>query len=154
MLVFHTLISLVMLVPGFVVVNDLMKSHVSQGWTAAYLVTAVLTSATGFLLPAPGFLPSHGVGIISLVLLAVAIVGLYVFHLAGAWRGVYAASIVATVYFDVFVAVVQAFRKVPFLHVLAPTESELPFAIAQLVVLIIFVWLGFKAVRAFRPVAV
>ena len=110
MLTFHVLVSLAMLLPGVVIVAAMFDSRVPRTWTAAYLVLAVLTSATGFLLPASGFLPSHAFGILSLLLLAAAIVGLYVFHLAGAWRWVYAISIVLSLYLDVFVGVVQSFQ--------------------------------------------
>lgn len=153
MLTFHVLLSLVMLLPGVVIVAAMFDSRVPRTWTAAYLVLAVLTSATGFLLPAPGFLPSHAVGILSLILLGAAIVSLYVFHLVGAWRWIYAISIVLSLYFDVFVAVVQAFQKISFLNPLAPTGSEPPFAIAQSIVLVIAIALCVLAFRRFRPMA-
>ena len=89
------------------------------------------------------------VGIISLVLLVAVIVAYYVFHLAGAWRWIYAVGQVLTLYFLVFVLVAQFFKKVPALTALAPTLSEPPFAIAQTVVLVIFAWLTYSAARTF-----
>jgi hypothetical protein len=149
----HTVLSLVALVSGIVVVIGLLQGRIHGLWTTLYLVTSVATSVTGFGFPFDRFLPSHWVGVISLVLLAAALLARYGFHLAGAWRWVYAVSIVISVYFLAFVTVVQLFRKVPALHALAPTESEAPFAGAQLVVLAIFVWLAIAAARKFRPPA-
>ena len=128
---FHTLLSLAMLVAGFVVVKDLLHSHVDGAWMAVFLVTGVLTSATGFGFPFTRFIESHYVGMVSLVILALAILGLYVFKLAGPWRWIFALSVVLAFYFDALVAIAQLFRKVPALG--APTAtSEPPFVAAQL----------------------
>ena len=113
----------------------------------------ILTSLTGFPLAPFGFDPPRAVGVLSLVLLATAIVALYAFGLRGAWRWIYAVTAIAALYLDVFVGVFQAFLKVPSVHDLAPTQSEPPFAIAQGVVLLIFVGLGIFAVRRFHPAA-
>jgi hypothetical protein len=112
-----------------------------------------LTSVTGFFFPFDHLLPSHIIGIISLAVLAVAMLALYVYHLAGAWRWIYVVSAVAALYFNLFVGVFQAFQKLPFLQPLAPTQSEPPFLAAQLVVLAIILVLGILAVVRFRPVA-
>ena len=122
-----------------------------DGWTALFLATTVLTSVTGFFFPVTGFLPSHAVGILSLVFLAAALFAFYVYHLAGAWRWIYVVGAVVALYFNVFVGVVQAFRKVSFLEPLAPTQSEPPFLVAQLAVMAIFIVLGVLAVRRFHP---
>ena len=150
---FHTVISLVQLVAGIVVVLQLLGGRSSNGWTVLYLVSVAATCLTGFALPAPGFLPSHAVGILSLVLLLVVVLARYRFHLAGAWRWIYAVGIVITVYFDAFVTVVQTFLKVPAAHSLAPTGAEPPFAITQGIVLLIFVVFGIVAAIRFRPAA-
>jgi hypothetical protein len=141
----HVVISLIALVSGFVAVYGLLTPRKLEGWTLIYLVTIVATSVTGFFLPADRFLPSHAVGIISLVILAAAIAGRYVFHLAGAWRWIYAAGLVAALYLNAFVGVVQAFQKISALHALAPTQSEPPFAIVQVVVLVAFAVVGILA---------
>jgi hypothetical protein len=122
-----------------------------DGWTALFLATTVLTSVTGFFFPVAGFLPSHAIGILSLVFLAAALLAFYVYRLAGAWRWIYVVGAVVALYFNVFVGVVQAFRKVSFLEPLAPTQSEPPFLVAQLVVMAIFIVLGVLAVRKFHP---
>ena len=119
------------------------------GLTAGQCTT--LTSLTGFGFPFHKLLPSHVVGALSLIALALAIVGLYVFRFAGSWRWIYAVSIVVAFWFNSFVAVVQAFQKIPFLHAFAPTQSEPPFAIAQIVVLLIIVWLIYASVKRFHP---
>ena len=146
----HVLISLAGLGSGFVVVYGLLTGKRMDGWTAIFLVTTVLTSATGFLFPVEHLLPSHIVGIISLVVLAAAIAARYVFHLAGAWRVVYVVGSVLALYLNCFVAVVQAFLKVPALHALAPTGKEPPFLVAQLVVMAVFIGLGVVATKRFR----
>jgi hypothetical protein len=121
-----------------------------NGWTALFLATTVATSVTGFGFPFEHLLPSHKIGILSLLVLAVAILARYTFHLAGAWRWIYVVGATIALYFNVFVAVVQSFLKVPALKAMAPTQSEPPFLIAQLVVLALFSVLGFFAVKRFR----
>ena len=122
-------------------------------WTAIFLATTVLTSATGFLFPFNKLLPSHVVGIISLVVLAIALLALYGLHLAGAWRWIYVAAAVLALYLNVFVGVVQAFQKLAFLQPFAPTQTEAPFIVAQVLVLAIFAALGVLVVRSFHPEA-
>ena len=146
----HTVLSLIGILAGIVVLFGMFGSNRLPGWTAVFLATTVLTCVTGFFFPIDKILPSHIVGIITLVVLAVAIVALYVYRLAGSWRWIYVASAVLSLYLNAFVGVVQAFLKVPFLNALAPTQSEPPFAIAQGMV-VIFVVLGILAVRSFHP---
>src|SRR6202165_4969546 len=147
----HVVLSLVGIFAGLVVVFGMFSSKSLEGWTALFLATTVLTSATGFFFPRDHILPSHIVGIISLVVLAIAILALYARHLAGPWRWIYVVSAVVALYLNVFVGVVQAFQKLPLLASLAPTQSEPPFLIAQAVVLVIFIVLGIVAVRSFHP---
>lgn len=147
---FHTLLSLVWLAAGFPVVAGLLHSRMSNVWTVTFLVTGVLTCLTGYGFASP-FMPSHVVGALSLIALALAIVGLYVKHLAGAWRWLFAVGMVVSFYFNVFVAVVQAFRKIPFLNAFAPTQSEPPFAIVQTIVLLVTAWLIYSTVKKFHP---
>ena len=149
----HTWISLFAIVLGLAVVLAMMRGQrSSSGLTGTFLALAFLTSATGFLFPFSGLKPSHVVGAIALVVVAVAAYALYGARLNGIWRGIYAGSVVASVYFLVFVGVAQLFAKVPALAAMAPTQSEPPFAIAQGLVLVLFVVLGTVAIRA-RPVA-
>jgi hypothetical protein len=147
---FHVALSLVGIGAGFVVLFGLLARKRLDGWTALFLITTVATSVTGFGFPVPHLLPSHYVGILSLVVLALAIVARYPMHLAGAWRRVYVIGAVVAQYFNVFVLVAQSFQKVPALHALAPTQTEPPFAIAQGAVLILFVVLGTLAAKKFR----
>jgi hypothetical protein len=147
----HVAISLLGIATGIVVLAGMIKGEQLPAWTAVFLVTTVATSVTGFMFPATALLPSHIVGAISLVVLVVALAALCKFRLAGFWRGLYVTSAVLALYLNVFVGVVQAFQKLPPLHQLAPTQSETPFALAQLVVLVLFAALGVLAVRRFRP---
>ena len=147
----HTVISLVGIVSGLVVLFGLLTGRRLDGWTAVFLATTVATSVTGFGFPVDRFLPSHAVGLISLVVLGVAIVARYRRRLAGTWRPIYVVAAVVALYFNVFVGIVQAFRRVAALNTLAPTQSEPPFQIAQLGALVLFVALGIVAVVRFRP---
>ena len=149
----HTVISLIALASGGVVVADLFAPRVRRSWTALFLVAAVLTSATGFGFPFHGVLPSHVLSGIALATLAAAIYALYVAHLSGLWRLTYAISIVANLFFLVFVGIVQAFGKIPLLHGLAPNGNELPVTVSQIVALFIFVALGVAAAKVFHPPA-
>jgi hypothetical protein len=147
----HVIISLIGILSGFVVLFDMYGSKVRPGWTRIFLISTILTSVTGFFFPFTKLLPSHIVGIISLFILAVALLALYRSNLAGHARWIYVATAVAALYLNVFVLAVQAFLKIPALKSLAPTQSEPPFAIAQGVVLIVFIGLFIGAVRSFRP---
>jgi hypothetical protein len=147
----HTALSIIGIVAGFAALAGLLRGELREGSTAIFLGATAATCITGFLFPFDQFLPSHWVGVICSIALAVAIYALYSAHLAGAWRITYVIAAMLALYLNTFVLVVQAFRKVPFLHALAPTESELPFAAAQGVVFLLFVGLTVAAVRAFHP---
>jgi hypothetical protein len=147
----HVVISLIGIASGLVVLWGMLASARLPGWTALFLASTILTSVTGFMFPINGVTPGLVVGAISLVLLAVALLALYAFGLAGAWRWVYVATALVALYLNVFVGIVQAFQKLPFLQPLAPTQSEPPFAAAQLAVLALFLVLGWLATRRFHP---
>jgi hypothetical protein len=146
----HVVLSLVGIGSGFIVLFGLLSGKRLDGLTTLFLVTTVATSVTGFGFPVDHLMPSHIVGIISLVVLTAAIVARYTFNLAGAWRRIYVIGAVMALYFNVFVLVVQAFRRVPALNAMAPTQSEPPFLVAQLVVMAFFIWLGIAATKRFR----
>ena len=147
----HTLISLVAILAGFVVLRAMWANRRADRWTAWFLATTILTSATGFVLPADKILPSHVVGILSLVILAVACYARYGKRMSGIWRLGFVLGAVGALYFNVFVLVVQLFLKVPALHELAPKQNEPPFAIAQAAVLLAFVAAGVFSARRFHP---
>lgn len=146
----HVLLSVIGIVSGLVVAAGLVRSRHFGGWTVVFLATTFATSLTGFGFHRDQVLPSHVVGVISIAFLALALLALYVFALARAWRRVYVVCAIVALYLNVFVLVVQAFQKVPALHDLAPTQSELPFLFAQALVLVAFVVLGVRAVLRFR----
>ena len=141
----HVLMSLIGIFAGLVVMIGFLTSKSLPGWTTVFIWTTVATSVTGFFFPFHRLLPSHVIGIISLVVLAVAIYALYSRHLAGAWRRIYAVTAMLALYLNVFVLIAQLFMKVPALKALAPTQTEGPFKLTQLVVLVVFVVLTILA---------
>ena len=149
----HVAISLLGILSGFIVLRGLLTSQRLDRWTLVFLLTTIYTNASGFGFPFFQVLPSHIIGALSLVILAVAVVARYVKHMNGAWRWIYTVSAVTALYFNVFVLIVQLFRRVPSLTALAPTQSEPPFAIVQGLVFVAFAWLGVRAVKRFHPAA-
>lgn len=147
----HVLISLAAIAAGIVVLAGMLRADRVGGWTALFLALTMLTSLTGFLFPIKGFTPALGTGLVSVVVLLVALWALYGGHLTGAWRWVYVVCAVVALYLNVLVLIVQAFLKVPPLHALAPNGSEPPFLTAETLALIVFVGLGMLALRRFYP---
>jgi hypothetical protein len=152
----HVFISLIGIASGFLVMTGLLGSNRMGGMTALFLTTTILTSATGFLFPFTELLPSHVIGIVSLVLLAIAVFALYGRRLSGIWRGVYVVTAMLSLYLNVFVLVIQSFLKVPALHALAPSvpPAEPPFLVVQGLVLLFFIIVIVGAARRFHPPAV
>ena len=149
----HVWLSAIGIVTGIVALYGLLTGHLFGLITGLFLLTTLLTSVTGFPLPPYGIDPPRILGVISLVFLALAIAAIYVFHLAGHWRWIFVVTAVASLYLNVFVAIVQAFQKLIFLKPLAPTQSEPPFLIAQLLALGLFVAFSVVALMRFRPAA-
>lgn len=149
----HVVLSFVGILAGLVVLFGLLRNNPLDNWTHVFLVTTVATTLTGFLFPFGGFTPAIGTGIVSCLVLAPTILARYAFNLAGPWRRIYVIGAVVSLYLNCFVLVVQAFLKVPALHALAPAGKEPPFALAQGLVLVLFVIAGFLAVRRFHPAA-
>jgi hypothetical protein len=146
-------VSLVALSAGLLVVGGRLGASRHPGITAVFLflATTVWTCVSGLLLPFSGLLPSHVFAMLSLVVLALALLALYAFRLKGPWRWVYVVSALTALCLNVFVAVVQAFQTVALLQPLSPTQSEPLFLIAELAVLAVFVVLGALALRWFHP---
>ena len=151
--ILHVVISLIGIVSGFVVLSALFKSQSKPGMTALFLISTILTNATGFMFPFEKLLPSHVIAIISLVLLAIACFALYGMKAQGAWRPIYVVTAITSLYLNVFVLVIQSFLKIGPLHELAPSvpPSEPPFAIVQGIVLVLFIIATIGSVRRFRP---
>lgn len=146
----HVVISLIGILTGVVVLIGLISGRRLNGWTAWFLTSTVGTSVTGFFFPFHGVTPGIILGIISLLLLAVAIFARYFRRFVGAWRGIYVVTAMIALYLNVFVLIAQLFQKVPALKALAPTQTELPFLVAQLSTLLIFVVLTIAAALRFR----
>ena len=149
----HVIISLIAIVSGLIVMFGLLGSKPMPGLTAIFLLFTILTSATGFLFPFKELLPSHMIGILSLVLLAIACFALYSQKLSGMWRWVYVVTALVSLYLNCFVLVIQSFLKIPVLTALAPGNppSGPVFGVVQLIVLAFFVLMTFRAVKRFHP---
>jgi len=145
----HVAISLLGILSGVFVVYGMISNRRLNGWTPTFLATTFLTSFTGFFFPFKGVTPGIVVGIISLAVLALAYVARYRRDLAGGWRPTYVISATVALYFNVFVLIVQLFEKVPALKTLAPTQSEPPFLVSQVVVMAFFIVAGIAAVKKF-----
>ena len=157
----HVIISVIAIVSGILAALGMLSARLMPGMTTLFLILTVATSVTGFMFPTPvdaphviGSLdPPKVIGVISLIFLALAILALYSYKLAGSWRGIYVISAIIALYFNCFVLVVQSFQKIAFFHALAPTQKEPPFAVAQAILLVLFVGLGIAAFRKFRPLS-
>ena len=146
----HVIISLIAIGTGFIVVYGLVNAKLLSPWNGVFLVTTILTSLTGFAFPNPRITPGIILGILSMIVLAVALVALYIFHLRGRWRRTYAITAMIALYFNAFVLVAQTFEHVPAFHALAPTGTEMPFKVAQTLLLLLFIVLITIAARKFR----
>lgn len=149
--ILHVVISLIAIVAGYVVVAEFLASKRLGFWNTLFLATTVLTTLTGFLFPNLTLTPAVITGILSSVVLAIALFAFYGKHLGGKWRAIYVITAIIALWFNSFVLVVQTFQKIVFFRALAPTQSEPPFLIAQVALLALVVVLGFLAVRKFRP---
>jgi hypothetical protein len=154
MLTVHLVVCFIALLAGALVLIALCRGRHQPTWASVLLLSTALVSLTGFALPSPPGTPTPDpariVGVIELVLVLIAALALYVYHLARFWRAVYIVTITLAVYFNVFVTVVQAFMKIGFLHALAPTGKEPPFLIAQLLALGLLIMIGVTAFRRFH----
>jgi hypothetical protein len=147
----HVVLSLIGIVSGAVVLFGMLGAMRLGGWTPLFLGATVLTSVTGFFFHSAAIGPPHVVGVISLAVLAVAIVAAHVYERAKSWHWIYIVGAVAALYLNAFIGVVQAFQKLPFLNPLAPTQTEPPFLAAQLAVPVLFIALGIVSVKRFHP---
>ena len=149
----HVVVSLIAIATGVIVVGSLLVSKRVDGWTLGFLATTLATIVTGFLFPFHGFTPAIGLGILSTAVLLALVLARYAFRFAGSWRWIYAASVVVALYLNVFVLIAQSFQKISFLRNVAPTQSEPPFVVVQVLVLLLFVGLGAGAIRRFHSSA-
>jgi hypothetical protein len=94
---FHVVISLIAIASGVVVTIGMWRAQRLPGWSAVFLATTIATSVAGFLFHSKSFGAPHVVGVISLVILAIALFALYGYRLAGAWRWIYVAGTLGVV---------------------------------------------------------
>ena len=149
----HVLISLIAIASGIIVMFGMLGGGKMPGLTAIFLLFTILTSVTGFMFSFEQLLPSHIIGILSLVLLLIACIALYATKLSGVWRPIYVVTALASLYLNIFVLIVQGFLKVPALHALAPGNppNGPAFAVIQGLVLLFFVIVIVGAWRRFKP---
>ena len=146
----HVILSLIGIGTGFIVLFGLISGRLLSPWNGVFLATTILTSLTGFAFPNTKVTPGIVLGILSMIVLAIALLALYVFHLKGGWRRTYAITAMIALYFNVFVLIAQTFEHVPAFHVLAPTGTEAPFKVAQTLLLVVFAILITAAAKKFR----
>jgi hypothetical protein len=158
----HVIITLIAIASGLIVVFGLIGSHRLPKLTALFWLTTVLTSVTGFMFflaptQAKMFTPAAGAGVVATVVFLVALFALYVRHLYGKWRWIYAITTVISLYLNVFVLIVQSFEKIKLINPAAPMvgppfapPTDFQFAVTQGVMLVIFVMLGLIAAIKFR----
>jgi hypothetical protein len=151
--VIHVVISLVGIAAGIPLMAAMIGGRPLGVANMVFLVATVATTLTGFLFPFHGFDPAIGVGIVSTIALAVALLALYGGHLAGFWRPAYTVGVTLALYLNVFVGVVQSFQKIPFLQGADPNHQPPAFAVVQGAVLIGFIVIGVFATKRFHPVA-
>lgn len=151
--VFHVVLSLIGIAAGFIALGGWLRGHLRSGWTVVFLVTTIATVLTGFVFPFTVVTPAIVFGIISTVVLAIAVFALYRQHLLGRWRLAFLLSALFALYLNTFVLIVQAFQKVGPLNALAPTGTEPPFAVAQILLLVVFIALGYRLLRRSVPFA-
>lgn len=144
---FHVVLSLIGIIAGFVALGGWLSGHLRSGWTAVFLASTIATTVTGFLFPITVFTPALGVGIISALVLTISVLALYLRHLVGRWRLAFLLSAVFALYLNSFVLVAQAFQKIGPLNALAPTGTEAPFAIAQVLLLLAFLAVAYRLSR-------
>jgi hypothetical protein len=149
----HVVISLIAIVAGLIVMFGMLGPYRAGGLTGIFLLFTILTSVTGFMFPFSGITPGILIGILSVVLLAIACLALYAMKASGPWRWIYAVTALASLYLNVFVLIVQGFVKIPSLHALAPGNppNGPAFAVTQGIVLLFFVVVIIGAVRRFKP---
>jgi hypothetical protein len=148
--IIHVLISLIGIGTGLIVLFGLLNGKLVSPWNGIFLLFTILTSVTGFMYPFEKVTPGIILGILSMIVLAIALLALYAFHLKGIWRTTYVVTAMIALYFNCFVLIAQSFMKVPALHALAPTGTEAPFKIAQLLLLVITIILIVMAAKRFR----
>jgi hypothetical protein len=146
----HVIISLIGIGTGFIVLLGLFRGKLLVPWNGIFLVATILTSVTGFFFPFTKVTPGIILGVLSLIALVIAVFALYVRHLSGGWRRAYAITAMTAQYFNVFVLIAQLFRKVPALHAIAPTGTEVPFKVSQLILLVLFIYFIAIAAKRFR----
>jgi hypothetical protein len=146
----HTLLSVIGIFAGLVLAGGWLSGKQLERWSLLFLVTTFLTNLSGFGFPFTVLLPGHVIGALSLLILPFVVVARYGKHLAGGWRKVYVIGSMVLLYFNAFILVVQLFKRIPGLIAAAPTQKEPPFAITQLIVLALFLWLGREAVKGSR----
>ena len=146
----HTVLSFIAIGLGIVATARLLGAGYASRWTRHFFMAAAAVTLSGFAFPFLGVTPAFATGIVSTVILAAWLLARYRFQLVGVWRPIYALSIVASLYLLIFVTIAQAFQKIPFLSALAPTQSEAPFVVSQVIALGLFAVIAVSAVRRFR----
>jgi hypothetical protein len=143
--VIHVIISLIGILSGLVVVYGFLTGKRLPSWNGLFLVMTIATSVTGFFFPFHGITPGIILGIVSLVILALALLALN-----KGWTKIYIVTASLAEFFNVLVLITQSFQKIPALHKFAPTGKEPIIAISQGLAFLLFGVLAWVAIRRSR----
>jgi hypothetical protein len=146
----HAFIGIVAIFMGFVVLFGLLNGKLSRPWNAVFLLTTLLTSASGLLFSSTKVTPGIVLGIVSLIILGIAIIALYGFHLQGLWRTSYVLSSMVPFYFNLAILFAIGFVRIPTLRQLASATDGTAFKIAEALLLVLATSVIAIAVRKFR----
>jgi len=122
--VLHVVITLIAIAAGLIFFGALSSGRWLGFINGLFLDFTILTSVTGFLFPFKGVTPAIIFGVISIILLAIALLALYLFKIVGVWRRIYLVTALIAQWLNMVVLVVQSFQKIPALHALAPKGNE------------------------------
>jgi hypothetical protein len=148
----HVMIGLVGIGLGLVVMFRILTGRRLYRLPPLFFVATLTAILTGFGFPQTCLLPTHIIGILSIVVLAVTIPACCVFHREGVWRDVFVIGSATTLYLSIFVFLMKVLLKFPALHALAPTQRQKcpPFLISQFIILALFVAVTNLAIKKFH----
>jgi hypothetical protein len=146
----HVALSLVAIGTGLIVAFGMLTARRLPVATAVFLSSTALTCLTGFLFPYHGMTPGIEIGLLSMVILLLAVVARYRRGMAGAWRHTYIVSTMIALYLNVLILVIQIFAHLTPLTARTPKQFGILFKLTELAVLVAFVVATHFALKRFH----